>query len=98
MANEFLDDAVARLTREMRSLGISAEVAVMVAAEWRRGTERDWGGDRPYIAKTGEAAQAVLSRRNAALLRDWQAGERPAALARKYKISRVRVWQIVSAC
>lgn len=56
---------------------------------------RDWGGERPYIAVNGEGARATMSRRDAALLRDWQAGERVALLARRYGISRRRVWQII---
>jgi len=93
MANEFIDDATDRLLRAMGKLGISAEVAQMVAANWQAGIMRDWGGDRPYIGKGG---QDGLSRRNAAILRDWQAGERYPALARKYGISRARVCQIVN--
>jgi Mor family transcriptional regulator len=74
--------------------GLTDQIADQIEAQIRH----DWGGDRPYIAKAGESAQAEISRRNAAILRDWQAGERPAAIARKYRISRVRVWQIVNGC
>ena len=56
---------------------------------------RDWGGDRPYIAKAGEDGQAEMSRRNAAIVRDHQRGERPTYLARKYGISRQRVHEIL---
>lgn len=56
---------------------------------------RDWGGDRPYIAKTGETAAAETSSRNAAIVRDHQRGERPTYLARKYGISRQRVHEIL---
>ena len=56
---------------------------------------RDWGGDRPYIAKTGETAIEETSRRNAAIVRDHQRGERPTFLARKYGISRQRVHEIL---
>jgi len=56
---------------------------------------RDWGGDRPYIAKVGESASTETSKRNAAILRDHQRGERPTYLARKYGISRQRVHEII---
>ncbi len=79
----------------MRALGISQQVAGMVAAEWQASVTRDWGGERPYIGK--QAAAAVeMSRRDAAICRDWQAGERMGALSRKYQISRQRIYLIVS--
>lgn len=56
---------------------------------------QDWGGDRPYIAKAGESADVEMSKRNAAILRDYRNGERPTYLARKYGISRKRVHEIV---
>lgn len=56
---------------------------------------RDWGGDRPYIARAGESAILEMSKRNAAILRDHRAGERATYLARKYGISRKRVHEIV---
>lgn len=56
---------------------------------------RDWGGDRPYIAKTGESAVAETSKRNAQIVSDHQRGERPTYLARKYGISRQRVHEIL---
>jgi len=56
---------------------------------------RDWGGDRPYIAKAGESGVPEMSKRNAAILRDHQRGERPTYLARKYGISRQRVHEII---
>lgn len=96
MASEFLSDASERLVHVMRALGISAEVAGMVAAEWKSGVVRDWGGERPYIGKQAGAA-LEMSRRDAALLRDWRAGERVEALARRYKISRQHVHRILRA-
>ncbi|MDH1900887.1 Mor transcription activator family protein [Comamonas aquatica] len=95
MASEFLADASERLIHTMRALGISQQVAGMVAAEWQASVTRDWGGERPYIGK--QAAAAVeMSRRDAAICRDWQAGERMGALSRKYQISRQRIYLIVS--
>lgn len=94
MASEFLSDVSERLILAMRALGISDQVAGMVAAEWQAGVVRDWGGERPYIGKGGQRA---MSRRDAAIWRDWRAGERAPALARRYGISARRVLQIVAA-
>lgn len=94
MASDFIADASERLILAMRALGISAKVAGMVAAEWSSGIESDWGGERPYIGK-GAAAQRATSQRDAALLRDWAAGERTQALARRYGISTRRVRKII---
>lgn len=95
MASEFLADASERLIHAMRTLGIGHEVAGMVAAEWQASVVRDWGGERPYIGKQA-AAVVEMSRRDAAICREWQAGERMEALSRKYKISRQRIYLIVS--
>lgn len=56
---------------------------------------QDWGGDRPYIARLGEDARAAISARNAAILRDVRKGEAVALIARRYHISRKRVYQII---
>ena len=66
----------------------------MVAAEWCASVEADWGGERPYIGK-GASAQRAMSQRDAALLRDWAAGERTQTLARRYGISTRRVRKII---
>ena len=94
MASDFLADASERLVSTMRALGISAQVAGMVAAEWGAGVEADWGGERPYIGK-GTSAQRAMSQRDAALMRDWDAGERTQTLARRYGISTRRVRKII---
>lgn len=52
---------------------------------------RDWGGERPYIAKAGESAQVRMATRNAAIVRDHERGERVALIARRYGISEARV-------
>ena len=95
MASEFLADASERLIHTMRGLGISQQVAGMVAAEWQASVTRDWGGERPYIGKQAAAAME-MSRRDAAICRDWKAGERVPALVRKYKIGRRMIYNIVS--
>jgi len=95
MASEFLADASERLIHAMRALGIGQQVAGMVAAEWQASIVRDWGGERPYIGKHAAAA-VEMSRRDAAIFKDWAAGERIPAIARKHQISRRRVYAIIS--
>lgn len=56
---------------------------------------RDWGGENCYIPKNGEPPRQTISRRNAALIRDWQRGERVLYLARKYGISVKRVYAVL---
>lgn len=94
MASEFLADASERLIQSMRAMGISQQVAGMVAAEWLANVTRDWGGERPYIGKQATAS-VEMSRRDAAIRRDWQAGERVEAISRKYKISRQHTYRII---
>lgn len=90
-----IHDAVTRIRRLMSSHGVlSSEMdAALTAAE--EAMREDWGGDRPYIAKRGERAGAMMSARNRAIILDWRAGERQAFISRKYGISRQRVQQII---
>lgn len=56
---------------------------------------RDWGGDRPYIAKQGESGRVERSRREEAIRAEHRHGERPGLLARKWGLSPRRIQQIV---
>lgn len=56
---------------------------------------RDWGGDRPYIAKSGEAGRIERSRREEAIRAEHRRGERPSLLARRWGISIRHVQRIV---
>lgn len=55
----------------------------------------DWGGDRPYIAKTGETEITQKTTRDRAIVRDYRNGEHARFLARRYGISERRIQQIV---
>lgn len=80
------------LNRCAEAFGIDAPERIQaLEAELRR----DWGGERVYIAKTLDADRCEMTARNAAILRDSQAGERVVLLARKYGISKQRVSQII---
>lgn len=93
-ACEFVADATARIILAARALGISDDIARMLASEWEQGITRDWRGERPYI---GARAGLAQSARDAAIVRDWKNGERVPLLMRRYGISRSRVWAILKA-
>lgn len=54
-----------------------------------------WGGERAYIGKLGESGQVQLSERDRAIRRDFSRGAHVDLLARRYGLSRRRVWAIV---
>jgi Mor family transcriptional regulator len=70
-----------------------AEFWIQVETEIRR----DWGGDRAYIAKTGESQIKHLGNRDRAIVRDHKRGESVAFLARRWQLSRVRIRQIINS-
>lgn len=63
-----------------------------LAREIEREIRQHWGGDRPYVPKTCEN---YIVERNAAILRDWQNGERMVLMVRRYKLNRSQIWRIV---
>ena len=95
MATEFVSDAAELLIIAMREAGIGPEVCGKVAQQWQDNVVRNWGGDRIYIGSNPAQVQRARTRRDAAIVRDWMAGERLAALSRKYGISRQHVYRII---
>lgn len=83
------------LDRVASHLGLDESVSDILGLVEKE-TRRDWGGDRPYIAKAGETDAHETALRNAQILRDWRNGERTALLARRYGISPRRVRQIIA--
>lgn len=75
---------------------IGSALPAPVRAELERSIRRDWGGDRPYIARSGESGKASLSQRNASIARDYHQGESIALLERRYGVSRRRIYQVLS--
>jgi Mor family transcriptional regulator len=84
---DILNDIAERLVAG----GACHDLTARVLADVRR----DWGGEETYICKNAESPTRVVTRRNAALLRDWRLGERVPLLARKYQISTKRVYAIL---
>ena len=89
------EDLRFRIITGLQGAGVSAEVAGMVATEVVGGFMRDRAGERILIAKSG-AERMERSRRDMDIRRDFKQGERVQLLARRYRLSRVRIWQIVS--
>lgn len=54
----------------------------------------DWGGERPYIAVKVEADRR-MSERNRKIIREFKDGESVPLLARRYGITRQRIWKII---
>lgn len=71
------------------------------APTWLDDVERqiraDWGGDRPYIARArSDEARRQMSTRDARIGRDYRHGESVTLIARRYGLSRGRVYKILA--
>lgn len=60
-----------------------------------RDIRREYGGERPYIAKTCEADMICAARRNNAIRRAWKDGEPVCLIAERHGLSRRNVYRIV---
>src|SRR5690606_12281566 len=89
------DDIVTDLLQRVTARGVNvpADVAISIEADIRR----DWGGDRPYIAKVGEAGRVERTRRENAIRADHQRGAHVGAIARKWGISIRHVQRILKS-
>lgn len=93
--SDFVTDLRERAILVCTGLGISREVAAMIASELASGIATDYRGDRPYIGST-EAARIARSARDRAIRRDHAAGESAVFLARRYGLSKGRISQIIN--
>lgn len=93
--SDFVDDLRERAITACTALGITREVAAMVANELATGIAHDYRGDRPYIGIT-EAARMERSARDMAIRRDSRRGESLAFLSRRYGLSKGRICQIIN--
>ena len=98
MTNTFVDYMRESFTGLLvKKLKVSNEVASMLFAEHYAQLQKEWGGDRAYIAKTCEDAKAEMTARDNAIIRDMNKGERVALISTRYCVSRKRVYQIWDA-
>ncbi len=88
--SEFVTDLHERVVATALKLGISQATASMIAAEVVTGVCDEWAGCEPYIGRWRTHAE-----RNRAINREHKAGEAVPFLARRYRLSRVRIWQII---
>lgn len=58
---------------------------------------RDWGGERCYVAKLGESARQIRSKRDQLIRDQFRKGDHIPLLARRWGMSERRVQQIVAA-
>jgi Mor family transcriptional regulator len=83
------DDLVGDILARVIALAPAFNAAL--AAQVEKETRDKWGGDRVYVQRRG----GTLSARNAAIRRDFQAGERVPLLMRRYSLSAPRLWHII---
>jgi Mor family transcriptional regulator len=91
---DFIQDMLARLLEAAQREGGFTET---IAREIEQQMRRDWAGERVYIAKSAADAKLEMSRRNSAIIRDMNNGERVALVARRYRISRRMVYKVWDA-
>lgn len=91
-------DLIVDILRRVRELlpenVASSDALVRIEAQIRR----DWGGERPYIAKLGDPVQRRQweRSRDRQIRVDYRRGEHVHLLARRYGISESRVYKIIS--
>lgn len=86
-----MSDVLRRVTELLP--GLTPSAAARIEAEVRK----DWGGDRPYIAKLGEVGRVMQSGRDEQIRHDSRKGAHPKLLARRYGISTRRIRQILAS-
>lgn len=89
------EDLCESILRQCMAMAPGFTAAVAAAVDQR--VRAEWGNTRAHITSTLGGKDAAFNARNAALMRDWQRGERIELLARRYQISRRRVEQIIAA-
>lgn len=90
-ASEADHDIVADTLRIVMELAPAFSAAVAARADAL--VRERWGGDRVYIAR--RRGEVQRSDRNAAIVRDYLAGERLGLLERRYGLSQRRLLQII---
>lgn len=86
--NDIIDDILRRV------IALAPGFNAALAAQVDKAAREQWGGDRVYI---GLRRGAGVSTRNAAIKRDYLAGEHIPLLERRYKLSRARIWQVIKS-
>lgn len=86
------DDIVADV---LQRIAIRAKLPADVLAEIDREIRKDWGGERPYIAKGGERERLQRSVREMTIRAEHRRGDHVGLLARRWGYSVRRIQQII---
>jgi Mor family transcriptional regulator len=86
--NDIIDDILRRV------IAMAPSFSAALAAQIDKEARQQWGGDRPYI---GIRPGTGHSGRNAAIKRDYQAGESIPLLERRYGLGKSRIWEIIKS-
>lgn len=86
--NDIINDVLRRV------IAMAPGFSAVLAAQIDREARAKWGGDRPYI---GTRSANSHSARNAAIKRDYLAGEHFNLLERRYGLGRSRLWEIIKS-
>lgn len=86
--NDIIDDILRRV------IALAPEFSAALAAQVDKQAREQWGGDRPYISIRRGAG---TSTRNAAIKRDYLAGERIPLLERRYSLSPRQIWNVIKS-
>ena len=87
-------DLVADILKRVsdRECNLSEEVLREIEMEARA----DWGGERHYVAKVGEAGRLALDERNRRICEAHKNGVPNDYLALRHNLSEMRIWQIIN--
>jgi Mor family transcriptional regulator len=89
---DILQDIYDRLSNQLADrIGLADEVREVLCS-----VRKEWAGERVYIAGRAEDARLETSARNRAIIRAHKQGERIPLLARRWGLSRQRVWKIIN--
>ncbi len=85
---DIIIDTLRRVAQQVPEF--SSQLAAIVEREVRR----DWGGDRPYIAKLGQEGRRDRSQRNERIAAEARRGDSDQLLSRRHNLSVKRIRQI----
>lgn len=90
-----VDDLIADILGRIRACCSPKAAEKLDLASIEAEVRRDWGGERHYVARSGETARKGLPQRDRQIREQYRRGERVRLLARRWGLSERRVRQIV---
>lgn len=89
---DIIRDFIDRVAAELGPETFSEQIAIDLEKQMRR----DWGGDRPYVPKSGETDLTAMTRRDIAIRSDHRKGESITFISRRFGISRAMVYKVIN--